>query len=402
MIATIRETGAFRRAVMLLRTLRADGLLTVALVGGLIGNLRAEESPPEPQLERLKAHVETLASPEFAGRRGAGARKAEAYITAHLRELGLEPLFDGQFTQDIPGRDPGEIVGRNVGARLGGTDPDLSNEWVILSAHYDHLGVRDGQLYPGADDNASAVAMLLEAARCFTEAAGKPRRGILFIAFDLEENGLWGSRHFVEHPPVPLEQVKLFLTADLIGGALGGVCKQEAFVMGTEHATGLRPWVEQSAAGLPLKLAVVGSDILLIDRSDYGPFRARQIPYLFFSTGENPRYHTPRDTPESLDYPKLEAISRLMARVVRHAALAETLPAWCASSEPTLGEVQVVRDVFQTLLDHRDELKLTDGQAARMTSTIEQLDAILQRGSVTPSERRWMLRMAQFVLFTVL
>src|SRR5262249_20604919 len=111
----------------------------------------------------LKAHVYRLASPEFAGRRGAGAARAARYIEEKFRALQLKPAFGESYFQDVTGK-PGEFRGRNVGAVLEGSDPALRDEWVVLSAHYDHLGVRDGQLYAGADDNASGVAMLIEVA----------------------------------------------------------------------------------------------------------------------------------------------------------------------------------------------------------------------------------------------
>ncbi len=374
-------------------------LLILAIVA-VIPIARAET--PKPQQERLKAHVETLASPAFEGRRGAGARKAEAYIIEHFQTLGLTPLFGESFTQDIPGQEPGQVVGRNIGAKLPGSDPDLADEWVILSAHYDHLGVRNGVLYPGADDNASGVAMLLEAARVLAKASERPRRGILFIAFDLEENGLWGSRHFVREPPIPLEQVRLFLTADLIAGALGGVCDPYVFVMGSEHIPELRPMIEAASAGQPVTVGLLGSDVLLIDRSDYGPFRARKVPYLFFSTGETPRYHTPRDTPDTLDYPKLESISRIMTDLVRRSAMAVSLPSWSKETSNPLAEAVTVRDVLKTLLQHREELQIKGPQAALMTSTIGQLDAIIDRGEITSAERTRMVRVAQIVLFSVL
>ena len=133
------------------------------------------------------------------------------------------------------------MIGRNVGAMLRGSDPTLRDQWIILAAHFDHLGIRGGKLYPGADDNASGVAMMLEAARCVTRAPALPKRSIMFIGFDLEEAGLFGSRYFVAHSPVPLERVVLFVTADMIGRALAGVCEDHVFVIGTEHAPGLRP-----------------------------------------------------------------------------------------------------------------------------------------------------------------
>src|SRR5262245_43461343 len=168
---------------------------------------------PAPEDSRLRAHVAALASAEFQGRRGAGGAKAAAYLAAEFRRLGLDPLFGDSFLQPIPGKDGEPPLGRNVGAALRGSDPKLRDEWVIVSAHFDHLGARDGVLYPGADDNASGVAMMLEVARSLAAPGGAPRRSLMFIGFDLEEVGLWGSRYFVEHAPVPLARVALFLTA---------------------------------------------------------------------------------------------------------------------------------------------------------------------------------------------
>ena len=110
-----------------------------------------------------------------------------------------------------------------------------------MSAHYDHLGVRGGVLYPGADDNASGVAMMLEVARSLTAAPDPPRRSLMFIGFDLEEVGLFGSRYFVAHPPVPLEQVVLFITADMIGRALGRGLREPRLRPGNRTRPGPSP-----------------------------------------------------------------------------------------------------------------------------------------------------------------
>ena len=151
-----------------------------------------------------------------------------------------------------------------------------------------------------------------------------------------------------------------------------------------------------------MRLDLLGSDLLLIDRSDYGPFRARKVPYLFFSTGETPRYHTPEDTPDSLDYPKLTAASRIIAALVRDAADADDLPGWEAAPEPTADEARSVRDVLRSLLDARESLKIAPAQVRMLESTVGGLDAIVARGTITPRERAWMVRMAQLVLFSVL
>lgn len=367
----------------------------------VLAALGADEGP-RPELPRLKAHVATLASPEFAGRSGEGARKAEVYVTEAFKSLKLTPLFDGAYTQDIPGKEPGEIAGRNVGGILEGSDPALRDQWVILSAHYDHLGVRNGVLYPGADDNASSVAMMLEVARSLVEGGDRPKRSVMFVAFDLEENGLWGSRYFVRHPPVPLDHISLFLTADLLGRSLGGVCEPFVFVIGAETSPMLRPVIEQAHDGEPINVGMLGADLLVIDRSDYGPFRAKKVPYLFLSCGESPQYHSPRDTPDTLNYPKLEAISRMIARIVRAAATDSERPTWKPQTDPRIDEALTIRDLMRRLYEHRDELKIKPAVVLLMKRTLSQLDAIAERGSIEPSERRAMVRAAQIVLFTVL
>jgi hypothetical protein len=379
-------------------TRRGSLVLVIACLSVSLG----AGADPQPELARLKAHVETLASPEFGGRSGAGARKAEAYVTDAFKALKLKPLFDGSFTQIIPGKEPGEIAGRNVGAMIEGSDPALKDQWVILSAHYDHLGVRDGVLYPGADDNASSIAMMLETARSLVEGRTPPKRSIAFIAFDLEENGLWGSRYFTQHPPIPLENIALFMTADLLGRSLGGVGGSFVFVIGSETSPGLRPTVETASKGEPIRVGLLGADLLVIDRSDYGPFRARKIPYLFFSCGESPQYHSPRDVPETLDYPKLEAISRMIARIVQSETSDVERPSWEPEATPRIEEALTIRELMRMLLDHKDELKIKPAVVVLMNRTLAQLDAIAERGAITPAERRVMVRAAQIVLFTVL
>jgi Peptidase family M28 len=362
---------------------------------------------PEPELPRLKAHVETLASPAFEGRREEGAARARAYLIDEFRKLGLEPLFDGKFAQDVTGKGPEDVLGVNVGARIAGSDAALGQRWVILGAHYDHLGKHGDVIYPGADDNASGVAMMLEVARAIASSPVKPRRSIAFVGFDLEERGpngelgLRGSQFFARHSPVPLEKVSLFVTADMIGRSLGGVCERSVFVLGSEHEPEVRPWIARGAEGRPIEVGLLGSDMLVIDRSDYGPFRSMKIPYLFFTTGENPLYHSPRDVAETIDYPKLEAISRMIHAVVRQAVDGKVEPTWAARPDYPVAEALAVRSVLRTLLDHKEALKIGTYQVSLMGQTIRTIDEIADRGSMTPTERARIARTAQLILFTV-
>jgi hypothetical protein len=224
----------------------------------------------------------------------------------------------------------------------------------------------------------------------------------MFVGFDLEEIGLYGSRYFVEHPPVPIDRIALVITADMIARSLGGVCASHVFVFGTEHAPGLRPWVEEAARGRPVTVGLLGADLMVLDRSDYGPFRARNVPYLFFTTGENPCYHTPRDTPETLDYPKLEAISRLILGVVRRASGAGPVPKWEAVADNPLAEAVTIRDVLRTLLKNRETFGIGGAKALVMTNALRQIEAIVERGTITPAERTGMITMARIVILSVL
>ena len=374
---------------------------------GLTLLLGSDTVAAEPELTRLRRHVTTLASPEFAGRRDRGAELARDYLIAEFRSLRLAPLFGDSFRQEVTGPEPGTVLGVNLGAKLEPTDPKFADDWIILSAHYDHLGTNGGVVYPGADDNASGVAMMLEVARTLVEDPETRRRGIMFVGFDLEERGpkgefgLRGSQFFASHPPRPLAQVRLFVTADMIGRSLGGICRDDVFVLGSEHEPAVRPWVEEAATGQPVRINLLGSDVLVIDRSDYGPFRTRQIPYLFFTTGENPLYHSPRDVAKTLDYEKLTAISQIIARVIRSASQAESVPGWSATPDYPLAEAVAFRHVFQTLLDHRDDLKIGAYQVALIKRAIETADGVIKRGVLLDTERNVIVRTAQIVLFTV-
>jgi hypothetical protein len=376
-------------------------IATTSLGSGLVPAAWSQ-SPSGPDTARLKQIVEHLAAPELGGRSGQGGEKAASYLVDQFRGLKLEPLFEGDFAQPIPGKEPGTVQGRNVGARLRGSDPVLRDQWVIVAAHFDHLGVRRGRLYPGADDNASGVAMMLEVARTIVQAPNPPRRSIMFVGFDLEEIGLFGSRYFVAHPPVPIDKIVLFVTADMIARSLAGVCTSHVFVIGSEYAPELRPWVEKAARGRPLAVGLLGADLLVLNRSDYGPFRSRSIPFLFFTTGENPSYHTPDDTPETLDYAKLTAISRMIHQIVVDAVDAPEMPRWRAVPDHPFTEAVTIRDVMQILLKHSDQLKIGGPQLFLINNTLGTLKGILDRGTITPDERSRVIQAARIILFTVL
>ncbi len=385
------------------------------LTGWALEAQGTDRPPPPPLAERIcplvmtteqvRPHVEFLASPQLGGRDGAGAILASEYVVKTLREAGLQPLFGGEYFQSIPGSvlpDGSQpVIGRNVGAIWPGSDPLLRDEVILLAAHYDHLGMRRGKLYPGADDNACGVAMLLETARYVSSLPEKPRRSIAFVGFDMEEELLYGSRWFVAHPPLPLPRIKLMVTADLIGRSLGDLPLPMVFLFGSEHAPELRTRLAEVGTPSGLEVGRLGVDFIGT-RSDYGPFRDQRIPFLFFSTGEHPDYHTPRDTPDRIEYDKLVRICSLMAQLIVQVANGDEAPAWNPKPDPDLEEARTMERVTQVMLveeaaGHR-ELTATVRFVAEQTRAKTRY--MRERGTLSADERVWLRRSAQFLLYS--
>jgi Peptidase family M28 len=364
-----------------------------------------DELSEEISAAELKAHVYRLASPEFLGRRGPGAARASQHIAEAFKRLKLKPAFGDSYFQQIPwlldddSKRGDGFIGRNVGAVLPGSDPKLKDEWVLLSAHFDHLGKDGDRLYPGADDNASGVAMLLEVAERFALQKKKPRRTVVFVAFDLEEAALQGSTHFATRPPRDFKKLKAFLTADMIGRSMANLMDEYVFCLGSETAPGLRKLVEEVQPGGGLKVGRLGAD-LVGTRSDYGPFRDRHVPFLFFSTGQHADYHRTTDLPDKIDYQKLRLISLWISDLTFRLADDADAPVW-DSAPPRLDmdEVRTVQTLVARTLDKN--YPLTEQQRETVRTVRTKLDAILQRGSITTAERTWLIWNVRTLLLTL-
>lgn len=390
-------------------------LLIVSLLVGIgieltASSLHAEDLAPRRQFEPLikssevRPHIEFLASDSLKGRSGADAVAASEYLRRHFQKLGLKPLFEGSYFQNIPGpkTEAGDstIYGRNVGAWLPGSDPMLRDEFIIVSAHYDHLGTNGGRVFRGADDNASGTSMLLEVARQFAALKERPQRSLVFIGFDLEEQMLWGSRWFVAHAPWPLEHVKLFTTADMIGRSLGNLPLKTCFVMGSEHGQELPRLLDEVGEPQGFHIARLGID-LIGTRSDYGPFRDHKVPFLFFSTGEHPDYHTPDDVPERIDYEQVAAVSSLVFRVTHEVANSAVPPQWVEDTAPRMEEVVALNNICKLLLAASEKNPLTDLQKFIVQQAEQKTRQIMLSGKVTPTERKTLIHTAQILLLSV-
>jgi Zn-dependent M28 family amino/carboxypeptidase len=215
------------------------------------------------------------------------------------------------------------VTARNVLGVLEGSDPKLKNEYVIVSAHHDHLGVVGDRTQFGADDNASGEAALLEVARAFASAKIKPKRSILFVSFDSEEAGMLGSFYYARHPALPITQTAAILNMDMIGRDENSptwkldprFTAQSVNLVGTLYSPDLRRIAEQANAPLHLNLDFktdTEDKEEWLARSDQYVFATLGVPVILFNTGEHPDYHTENDTWDKLNYPKLEKIARLV------------------------------------------------------------------------------------------
>lgn len=364
--------------------------------------------------EKLRQHVFTLASDSFGGRSGKTAHPTIDYLEKSFQSAGLLPGFAHGYRQPVVQAASGKVIGTNLAAKVEGSDPALKNEWIILSAHWDHLGkmtakAGDGdpgtgneKIYAGADDNASGVAMLLETAAWFARPENRPKRSMLFVAFDLEEFGLFGSRHFAANSPVPMDRIRLFMTADMIGRSLSGLCKEWVFVIGSERMPRSRSWISSAAAERPIRAGLLGTDLVGV-RSDYGPFMTKKIPYLFFSTGESEVYHTTEDRPETIDYAKLHQIAELIRETAAFAAADENPGVWKEEPEPAPEELTVIASVLEAMRAPDSGLKLGGLQKSTIERTLDKIrDLVAKGGAVRESDRRAIVRAAQFLMFTAL
>ncbi len=271
-------------------------MLAAALLSPAAGT--AQDLPVidrEAALETVRA----LAADGMAGRAAGteGGRRAREYLLGRLRALGTAPV-DGRYAHPFTAQDRGgaEVEGVNLLFRIGGADPRAGT--IVVTAHYDHLGTADGEIYNGADDNASGVAGLLAIARRFMDSP--PRHAFLFALLDAEERGLLGARALADS--LPAGDLALNINLDMIGRNAA----DELYVAGTRHYPRFKPLVERLARRAPLVLLTghdspdgPGDDWTFA--SDHGAFHRAGVPFLYFGVEDHPDYHTPRDTFENLD-----------------------------------------------------------------------------------------------------
>lgn len=312
------------------------GLLSLALSASVWA-----ESPEKKGLETInrasaEAHIGFLASDELQGREAGylSGRIAGQYIVAYLKTLGLQPLYGDSFFQPFEAYrkerqrkaryqvHPDSIALlkkevhqklslRNVLAKIEGKNP---NEYVIVGAHYDHLGLDpllDGdQIYNGADDNASGVAAVLQIARAFLATGVQPERTVIFAFWDGEEKGLLGSEYFVQSCSF-VKQIKGYLNFDMIGRNNDESRPRHVVYFYTEAHPVFGDWLKNDIKEYGLKLE---PNYRPWDRpvggSDNASFAERDIPVIWYHTDGHPDYHLPSDHADRINWEKTVDITK--------------------------------------------------------------------------------------------
>ncbi|MBO6505661.1 MAG: M28 family peptidase [Kordiimonadaceae bacterium] len=271
--------------------------------------------------------VETLAADNMGGRAAGtdGNAMARAYLLERITDAGFEPVgpsFEHQFkfTPRLPTGAP-EITGTNLLFRIAGAGN--TGKTIVVSAHYDHVGTRGGQIFNGADDNASGVAGALAIAEALKN--NPPENDFIFALFDAEEMGLQGARAFVRNRQMIDPNIAFNINFDMLSRS----DKNELYVAGVFHRPELKPVVESVASKVPVTLLMGHDDPALGNNdwtfaSDHGPFHSDGVPFLYFGVEDHPHYHRPSDVYDSIPVDfflrSLETVVMAAREVDRHLA----------------------------------------------------------------------------------
>jgi len=254
---------------------------------------------------------------------GAGSQAAAKYIIKQLKSRNVKPAGDHhKFTQTFRGRY------RNILAVIPGSDPELREDYIVIGAHYDHVGYGSrynsrgpiGKIHNGADDNASGSAALLGLAQLFHQEKIDLKRSVLLAFWDAEEKGLLGSEYWVQKPTRSLGQVALYINLDMVGR----LRNQRIHVFGSRtHLQARRILSLSNHSQLHFDF-----DWNIAQDSDHYSFFAKGIPFLMLTTDRHQDYHRPSDDADKLNYKGLTEITKLVSRYVMHHASRDPLPSF--------------------------------------------------------------------------
>ena len=286
----------------------------------------------QTQQQRLEKHLYYLASDSLQGRKAGSddSRKAAAYIENEYRQMGLQPFgstYRHYFIMQAASLRGGAMpinpdsadyyaehdrtVYCNLVGIIEGSDPALKKEFIVVGGHYDHLGVRNGEVYNGADDNASGTAAVTEMARQLLARRGELKRSVIICAFDAEEMGLYGSKALSKEMMNLglIGKVKMMMSIDMVGWLKQG--KHLSFT-GTGTLKDCADMIKEVAAQTGVPVSTRRFESSPFTATDTEPFASKGVPTLAVTTGLKSPYHKPGDDPELIDYPGLSQVTDML------------------------------------------------------------------------------------------
>ncbi len=326
-------------------------VLCLWLVGsGITSSLRAAEEPTPFErgfqsilAKDAKQHVETLASDTFEGRHigTRGGHAASIYIAQQLRKCDLQSCVSAATYFQEFGNE-----GRNILGLLPGSDPELKKEFILIGAHYDHVGYGNAQtsngpvgyIHNGADDNASGVSTILEIAQAWQVSGERPKRSIIFALWDGEEHGLLGSKHWAANATCPLSAVRLVVNMDMVGRLKEDTAIE---VTGIRTMAGLRRRLSHHNQQTNLRFNFAW---VVEDNSDHWTFYEKRFPFIMPFTGFHDDYHRPSDDVNKVNFEGIQKIGRWMYGVTRELANDPALPRFRDAAFQENPEVQKQRE----------------------------------------------------------
>lgn len=247
---------------------------------------------------QLLEHIKILSSDDFEGRRTGtkGALKAKKYIINQFQELNVLSLGE-TYEQDFSFTSRGEIYnGTNVLGLIKGISSKY--KYIVISAHYDHEGIKNGEIYNGADDDASGISALFAFAEYFKN--NPPNHSVILAAFDSEELGLKGSKYFVKNTIIPFHYIEVNINMDMISRS----DKNELYAVGTSYNSQLKDLILNfnQSDKVTLLTGHDGKDGKQnwTNSSDHSSFHKKKIPFLYFGVEDHNDYHTPNDNYENI------------------------------------------------------------------------------------------------------
>lgn len=310
-------------------------VLFIALFSNIYGQTAKEKGLSSINIQTAKAHINFLAHDELEGREAGkhGSKIAAQYIISQLKQIGIKPLNNDYLQSFIACRKERQIKARyqvnldsierlkkqvhkslSLNNILGIIEGENTKEYVIVGAHYDHLGIDEDlagdKIYNGADDNASGVSAVLQLAKAFKESEQKPKRNIIFAFWDGEEKGLLGSKYFTQNCSF-IKDIKGYLNYDMIGRGIKSKKKNQVTYFYLASHPEYEQWLKEDIKRYNLSL---NPDYRAWDNpvggSDNASFALKKIPIIWYHTGGHKDYHQPSDHVDKINWIKLLNITK--------------------------------------------------------------------------------------------